>query len=101
MLASERDALLSGCCPLRVVRQRLILLPCRRHRSFRNLLHLNDVIWLVKNDPVERIELALPRGLLNCSACVGITRFPASANARRAEVNILGVILVVETRRQQ
>src|SRR5262249_45235123 len=32
---------------------------------------------------------------------IGVTRLPATANARRAEIDVLGVVLVVEPRRKQ
>src|SRR5919106_1874303 len=55
----------------------------------------------MKNDAVENAELSPPRREFNCAASGRVTRLPARANARRAEVDILGVIVVVGTRRQQ
>ena len=78
--------------------RRSILLPLG-DRIVRNLFQSTVVIWLMKMGALERIELMLPWRLLNCTLCVGIARFPAPTNARRTEVDIFGVILVVEARR--
>src|ERR1051326_4112921 len=55
----------------------------------------------VENNAFQRIELALPRRRRDCPLRIDISGFPARADARRAEVDVLGVILVGEPRRQQ
>ena len=56
---------------------------------------------LVQDYTFDRIELSLPRCLSKCSHCGLETCFPAQANPGWAEVNVFGVILIFESRRQE
>src|ERR1051326_7591233 len=56
---------------------------------------------LVQNDALERVGFVLPGHVRQRPTRRAITGFPALADPGRGEVDILGVVLVVETRRQQ
>jgi hypothetical protein len=62
------------------------------------LLHRHRGIWnrVVQNDAFERIAIIVPRGALQRAHRIGIARFPTHANPVRAEVDILGVVFMVE-----
>src|SRR5258708_32972555 len=55
----------------------------------------------MKNDPRERIELADPRRTIKHRPGVNITRVPALHDAGRTEIDVLGMVLAIELRRQQ
>src|SRR5215831_16556493 len=56
---------------------------------------------LVQNDAFERVACIVPGRAPQRTDRVGITGFPAQANARRAEIDILGVVFVVQARCEQ
>src|SRR5215471_3884130 len=56
---------------------------------------------LVQNDAFERVACIVPGRAAQCTDRVGITGFPAQANARRAEIDILGVVFIVQARCEQ
>ena len=56
---------------------------------------------LVQQHAVEDAELAEPRLALERAVGVGIACLPPRADARRREVDVLGVGLIVEARREQ
>src|SRR5215471_6997663 len=56
---------------------------------------------LVQNDAFERVACIVPGRAAQCTDRVGIACFPPQTNAGGAEVDILGVILVVEPRSQK
>ena len=58
-------------------------------------------LWIVQNDAFERIAIIVPCRPLQRAHRIGIARFPALTNAARAEVDILGVVFIVEPRRKQ
>src|SRR5262245_4328427 len=58
-------------------------------------------VGLVQDHPIEWIELAIPRRLLEHARGLGVARLPALADAGGAEVDVLGVILVLKLRREQ
>src|SRR5262249_17103044 len=51
---------------------------------------------LVQNDAFERGACIVTGRAAQCTDRVGITDFPAHANARRAEIDILGVVFIVQ-----
>ena len=55
----------------------------------------------MNNDPLDRIKLALPWGHGNHAARVGITCSAASPDSGGAEVDVFGMILAVDSWRQQ
>src|SRR3712207_2277035 len=56
---------------------------------------------LVQDEALHRIKLAGPGSQFQDAAGVGIPSLPAFANAARAEVDVFGVILAIQRRRQQ
>jgi hypothetical protein len=56
---------------------------------------------LVHDHPFERIDLIMPRRPFEGLGRLLIAGLPPSANAGLAELDVLGVILVVEARCQQ
>src|SRR5436190_7844433 len=58
-------------------------------------------LWFVQDDARERVDLVLPRRLIECAHGLGVAGLPAHADAGGAEVDVLGVVLVFELRRQQ
>src|SRR6266545_7419885 len=56
---------------------------------------------LVQDDAFERIAIVLPGLARERPHGVGVAGLPAAADAGRCEVDILGVVLVVEPRRQE
>ena len=65
----------------------------RRHREIRR--------GFVQDYALDRVKLSLPRGLPECSHCGLIAGLSAHADSGWSEIDILGVILVFETRRQE
>src|SRR6266480_1996168 len=86
---------------LRPATARFIGKLCRhkRARSLRRFRHHYRL--LVKNDTRERIELADPGRAIEHGLGVGITAIPALHDAGWAEIDVLGVVLAIELRRQQ
>src|SRR6266513_775725 len=86
---------------LRPATARFIGKLCRhkRARSLRRFRHHYRL--LVKNDTRERIELADPGRAIEHGLGVGITAIPALHDAGWTEVDVLGVVLAIELRRQQ
>src|SRR5262245_45605727 len=66
-----------------------------------DLLHASPVARLMHNDAFKGGELTQPWRLIDYAARAGMAGLPAAADARRAEVDGLGVILVVEPRGEQ
>ena len=60
-----------------------------------------DFRLLMKNDARERIELADPGRTIKHRLGVNIARVPALHDAGRTEIDVLGVVLAIELRRQQ
>src|SRR5262245_30740993 len=56
---------------------------------------------LVQDHAFERITVVLPRLSLNGAHRIGVTCLPALADAVRAEVDVLGMVLIAEPRREQ
>src|SRR5947209_20556896 len=63
--------------------------------------HLHDSRAFMKNDACKGIELAAPRGLIEDLQGVRIAGVPALHDAGGAEIDVPGVALAVELRRQQ
>src|SRR5262245_34694325 len=63
-------------------------------RSFRRGRYVR--LRRMQDDALERIARIVPRRPLQGTPCVGIARLPAQANPRRAEIDILGVVFVVQ-----
>ena len=57
--------------------------------------------WIVQNDAFERIAIIFPCGPLQRPHRIGVACFPAKANAAGAEVDIFGVVFIVEPGREQ
>src|SRR3977135_512883 len=55
----------------------------------------------MQNNAFERITRVLPGFALQHTRGVGIAGFPAAADTLRTEVDVLGVIFVFQTRRQE
>jgi hypothetical protein len=55
----------------------------------------------MKNDPLHRIKLTVPWSDGNDAARVGITRSAARPDSAGAEVDVFGVILAIDSWRQQ
>src|ERR1700681_2424534 len=75
----------------------------RRYRglwtSLRRSRH--DFHLFMQDDARKRIVFAAPRRFFENRFGVGISRVPASRDARRAEIDVLGVVFAVELRCQQ
>src|SRR5258705_6505271 len=56
---------------------------------------------IVQDDAFERVAIVVPCGPLHSPHRIAIACLPALTNATRAEVDILGVIFIIEPRRQQ
>src|SRR6266436_5174338 len=61
----------------------------------------HDFHLLVKNNARERIELASPGRTIENRPGMGISGLPSLPDAGRTEVDVLGVVLAIELRRQQ
>src|SRR5258708_26757873 len=70
-------------------------------RIAENVVQASGVLGRMKNDAVEWTELSLPRSQLDGAARMRVTRRPALANTPGSEIDILGVVFIVEVRRQQ
>src|SRR5262249_58014694 len=68
--------------------------PRVRKRSFRRGRDIG--LRRVQDDALERIARVVPRRPPQRTPRVGIARIPAQANARRAQITILGVGFVVD-----
>src|SRR5262249_34421303 len=68
--------------------------PRVRKRSFRRGRYVG--LRRVQDDALERIARIVPRRPLQGTPGVGIARLPAQANPRRAEIDVLGVVFVVQ-----
>src|SRR5215471_1146096 len=73
--------------------------PRVRKRSFRRGRYVG--LRRVQDDALERIARIVPRRPLQGTPGVGIARLPAQANPRRAEIDILGVVFVVQPGREE
>src|SRR5262249_10420983 len=65
-----------------------------RMRSFRRGRYVG--LRRVQDDALERIARVVPRRPPQRTPRVGVARLPAQANPRRAEIDILGVVFVVQ-----
>src|SRR5262245_57133168 len=70
-----------------------------RMRSFRRGSYVG--LRRVQDDALERIARVVPRRPPQRTPRVGIARLPAQANPRRAEIDILGVVFVVQSGREE
>src|SRR5215472_17084623 len=69
--------------------------PRVRKRSFRRGRDIG--LRRVQDDALERIARVVPRRPPQRTPRVGIARLPAQANPRRAEIDVLGVVFVVQS----
>src|SRR5260370_13197 len=69
------------------------------HRSITRHLHVRR--WIMQDHALEWIEFALPRCLVERPHGGGVARFLTHADARPTEIEVLGEILVAESRRHQ
>src|SRR5262249_25579020 len=56
---------------------------------------------LVKDHTFQRIELALPGGLIERAHGLSVAGLPTHADAGGTKIDVLGVVFVLELRRQQ
>src|SRR3984893_13716540 len=56
---------------------------------------------LVQDDPFQRVARVVPRRPLQRTPGVGITRLPSMANPARAEIDVLGVVFIVQPRGEE
>src|ERR1700730_12013571 len=58
-------------------------------------------LQLVQDDPFQRVARVVPRRPLQRTPGVGIARLPAVANPARAEIDVLGVVFIVQPRGEE
>src|SRR5882672_5277990 len=63
--------------------------------------HFQGRYVIVQQDAFERIDLALPWATRDRVLSIGVTGGPAFADAVRCEVDVLGVIFAIKSRREQ
>jgi hypothetical protein len=61
----------------------------------------NVCLRIVQNDALERIAIIVPRRPSQRPDRIRVSSFSPQTNAGRAEVDILGVVFIVEPRRKQ
>src|SRR5438034_8966139 len=61
----------------------------------------HDFHLLVENNTRERVELATPGRTIENRSGMGISGVPSLSDAGRTEVDVLGVVLAIELRRQK
>src|SRR5262249_51161650 len=79
--------LIGGHCPRRVGAA------SGNHDGFAHVGHGGGIAHLMQDTAFELVEGAAPRRRLNGAPGAGVASLPAHANAGRAEVHVLGVVL--------